>query len=86
MKKHKFRFIRIDTKSDADEPLPTERSKTLELCDNTRKGFARGENTTVIYIEGEVGITRALEAELEKRRDKNGREDRRERGTLRGTT
>ena len=85
MKKHEFRFIRVDTKSDVAKPLATERGKALELRDNTGESFAHGKNTTIIYVEGEVRITRALETKLKKREGKNGRKNGRERGTLRGT-
>ena len=71
MKEQEFGFVWVNTKTYMTEPFPTERGKAPELRDNTGEGFARGKDTTVIHIKGEVGIAVAFETKLEKGRSKN---------------
>ena len=75
VEEHKFRFIRVDAKPNTGEPLSTKGSEMPKLSNDARKSLTSCEDVTVIYIEGEVGITRAAEIKLKKRGGKNSRED-----------
>ena len=57
----------------------------LELGNDPREGLASGKDAPVIYIEGEIWVTRAFETKLEEGGSKNSREDRGKQRALRGT-
>ena len=65
MEKKKFGFVRVNAKSNAGEPLATERGDMLEFCDDAGKGFAGHENAAIINVKGEVGVPRAPKTKLE---------------------
>ena len=67
MEKEKFRFVRINTKSDTGKPLATEKGKSLELCNNTGKGLTGHKNTAIVDIKRKVGVSRTPKAKLEER-------------------